>query len=115
MSSNSKLARSLVASLVACSPLTLLAAEVCAPRADTPLQFVDVFDGPVEDMATLVPDRAKAHSGHWRLGYVYKANRFVVVRCKYADGQTVDVKLANRVNRCDYKINAKKTLVLYCK
>lgn len=41
--------------------------------------------------------------------------RFVTIRCKYADGKTLDVKLSKRVDRCDYQIDVDKTLVLRCK
>jgi hypothetical protein len=76
---------------------------------------VDVFDGTPEELASLVPDMAQARSGYWQLGYVYDAGRFVTIRCKYADGKALDVKLPDKVNRCDYRINAQKTLALHCK
>jgi hypothetical protein len=90
-------------------------ADVCPARAQTVLRSVDVFDGPPESLATLVPDAQGEQQGHWQLGYVYDANRFVTVRCKYADGQTTDVKLDKRVDRCDYTIDAQKTLTVKCK
>lgn len=91
------------------------AGPVCPLRDRQPLRFVDVFDGPPEQMAILVPDKAGERSGYWSLDYVYDAGRVVVVRCKYADKQTSDIKLSNRVHRCDYKIDAKKTLTIDCK
>lgn len=90
------------------------AAEVCAPRAGQPLRYVDVFDGPVEDQAKLMPDVAGERSGHWQLGYVYDAGRAVTVRCKYADGQEVDVKLTARVQACRYRLGADNALKLSC-
>ena len=63
----------------------------------------------------MVPDKAQKQSGYWLLGYVYDAGRFVTIRCKYADGQASDVKIANRVAKCDYKIDTKKTLTVSCK
>jgi hypothetical protein len=90
------------------------AAEVCAPRAGQALRFVDIFDGAVVDQAKLVPDVAEERSGQWQLGYVYDAGRFVTVRCKYADGQAVDVKLAAKVQACRYRLQANKTLTLFC-
>lgn len=92
-----------------------LCAEVCPARKDQPLRFVDVFDGPAEQMATLVPDRGDDRSGYWRLGYVYDAGRVVVVRCKYADGSHKDVTLSNRISRCDYKVDRRKVLRVSCK
>ncbi len=104
-----------LAMLTGCSPAPGVAAEVCPIQPNQPLRFVDVFDGPVGDLAILVPDKAQARSGYWRLGYVYDAARFVTIRCKYADGKTLDVKLSKRVDRCDYQIDVDKTLVLRCK
>jgi hypothetical protein len=91
-----------------------LAADVCPVRAGQAVHFVDIFDGSPEDLATLVPDKARKYYGYWRLGYVYDAGRFVTVRCKYADGTVADVKLAGRVHQCDYKIDAQKSLKLNC-
>jgi hypothetical protein len=116
MSWTKRVAFVLFALISSCASLpSALAAPVCPVRADKPLRFVEVFDGPVEDLATLVPDRAKARSGHWQLGYVYDAGRTVTIRCKYADDHMQDVKLEKRVARCEYKIDAKKTLSLSCK
>jgi hypothetical protein len=92
-----------------------VSAEVCPSRSGQPLRFVDVFDGTPEELATLVPDKALARSGYWELGYVYDSGRFVTIRCKYRDGKASDVKLARKVARCDYRINARKTLALRCK
>lgn len=115
MSWTSRATTLLMALLAGCSPAPGVAAEVCPAQKSQPLRFVDVFDGPVEDLATLVPDKAQERSGYWRLGYVYDATRFVTIRCKYADGKVLDVKLAHRVDRCDYQIDTAKTLVLHCK
>ncbi|OOG64542.1 hypothetical protein B0E46_06675 [Rhodanobacter sp. B04] len=104
----------LLACLCACSAPPLRAADVCPAQGNSALRSVDVFDGSPEEMASLVPDEAHERSGYWQLGYVYDAGRFVSVRCKYADGSAVDEKLAHRVGRCDYKIDARKTLSLRC-
>lgn len=90
------------------------AVEVCASRAGQPLRYVDIYDGPVQDRAKLMPDVAGERSGHWQLGYVYEAGRSVTVRCKYADGQAVDIQLAAQVQACHYRIDADKTLKLSC-
>jgi len=115
MSSSSRLAVLLLVVVGGCSTHPTVAAEVCPVRAGQPLRFVDVFDGPTADMATLVPDKGDARSGFWSLGYVYDANRFVVIRCKYADKKTEDVKLTKRVERCDYALDSSKTLTISCK
>ena len=115
MSWNSGAIALLLAALSGCSIHPAMATEVCPARQHAPLHFVDVFDGSPEELATLMPDSAKEESGYWQLGYIYDAGRLVTIRCKYADGQALDVKLSNRVNKCDYKIDSKKTLKLYCK
>ena len=73
-----------VAVLLASAPLRGADAGVCPIRKGQPLRYVDVFDGPVKDMAMLVPDEAGERSRYWKLGYVYDAGRVVVVGCKYA-------------------------------
>ncbi|KVD81742.1 hypothetical protein WS62_24510 [Burkholderia sp. ABCPW 14] len=104
----------LAMSFYGCASASGTAAEVCPARAESPLRYVDVFDGAPSEMATLVPDEGGERKGNWQLGYVYDAGRYVTVRCKYADGRTTDVKLADRVNRCDYRIDGQKTLKLMC-
>ncbi len=101
---------------LSCWPLNAAPpADACPVRLRQPLRYVDVFDGPSEDLATLVPDKAGERGGYWLLDYVYDAGRFVVIHCKYADNQVLEVKLPNRVRRCDYKIDARKTLKMYCR
>ena len=92
-----------------------MAAAVCPAHPDHPLRFVDVFDGAPSDMAALVANHAEAPAGDRQLGCVSDAGRFVTVRCKYADGKVSDTKLPNKINRCDYTIDSKKTLKLDCK
>ena len=110
-----KIAVVLLAAISTCCAHAAPAPQVCPVRLDHPLRFVDVFDGSPQELATLVPDQAQEHSGYWQLGYIYKAGRFVTIRCKYDDGKELDVKLSNKVDRCDYKIDAKKRLQLSCK
>jgi hypothetical protein len=93
----------------------MAAANVCPSHDRQPLRFVDVFDGPPEELATLVPDKDGNLSGYWLLGYVYDAGRYVTIRCKYADGRASDVKIPNKITKCDYKIDAKKVLTISCK
>jgi hypothetical protein len=81
-------------------------ATACPTLPDDKLQFVDVFDGAPEEQAYLVPDSGTQASGTWSLGYVYDAGRFVTVRCKYAHGRVIDLKIASRVARCSYTNDA---------
>jgi hypothetical protein len=91
-----------------------IGAEICPSRPGQHLRFVDVFDGPPEEMASLIPDQVSPRSGWWTLGYVYDAGRNVTIRCKYTDGHSLDVQLARRVNRCTYWMDAGKTARLSC-
>ncbi len=105
----------LCTTLLVCWAGTATAGEVCPKQPRQALRFVDVFDGPPEEMASLVPDQAKARAGHWKVDYIYDAGRFVTVRCKYADSPTIDVRLPDKVHRCEYTINANKVLSVRCK
>jgi hypothetical protein len=105
----------LFVSLSGCSIQYAVAKEVCPSRLEHSLRFVDVFDGSPEELATLIPDVAHASSGYWRLGYVYDAGRFVTIRCKYDDRKEVEIKLPDKIARCDYKIDAQHVLSLNCK
>jgi hypothetical protein len=87
----------------------------CPARAGTTLHLVDVFDGPPESLATLMPDEAGERSGYWNLKYVYDAGRSVTIRCKYANDETHDVKLSTVTTRCDYAIDSQQALTLSCK
>jgi hypothetical protein len=82
------------------------AAEIspCAARPGTFLKYVEIFDGPPEELASLAPDESGKNSATFVLGDLYAAGRFAIVRCKYADGKTVDVKLTAKVESCKYVI-----------
>lgn len=86
----------------------------CPAEAGNPLRYVDIYDGSPAQMALLQADVAKPDHGSWQLGYVYDAGRYVTVRCGYADKQTRDVKLAQRVAQCAYRVAKDKTLSLNC-
>lgn len=91
------------------------AGGICPARQGNPLRYVDVFDGPPQEHATLVPDQDGTSSGHWDLGYVYDAGRIVTVRCKYRNGKKLDVRIPTKVDRCSYRINSQKSLDIRCK
>jgi hypothetical protein len=92
-----------------------LSNEVCPQRKGQPLRSLDVFGGAPEQLAYLQPEETGKHTGYWNLGKIYDDGEYVTVRCKYADGQHVDAKLAERVKSCHYWINRKKRLILACK
>ena len=88
--------------------------EICPMRHGSPLQFVDVFDGPPERLTYLMADQSKKESGFWNLSYIYEANRYVTVRCKYEDKQILDVKINHKITRCDYLLKSKKQPKVIC-
>lgn len=114
MSWNKQLAVFWLCALSGCSMVPAMANNVCAVRNDHPLQYVDVFDGAPEELASLVPDKAEDTYGYWSLGYIYEAGRFVTIRCKYEDGLVTDVKLTTKTSRCEYRSDSHKTLSLSC-
>lgn len=105
----------LLALLLSGLAVPVFAVEVCPVRSEYPLRFVDVFDGPAEGLATLIPDKVRQKSGYWILGYIYDAGRFVTFHCKYADGQQLEKMVTQKLSRCDYKIDAHKNLQLDCR
>ena len=111
---NKSIAVFFVLSVFGCSSTKTTTAAVCPAQPNSHLQFVDVFDGSPEEMAILIPNEALDTHGYWSLGYVYDAKRIVTVRCKYANGISLDVKLEKKVQRCNYNINPQKTLSLNC-
>jgi hypothetical protein len=86
----------------ACAQQGQAQAVACPARPGDPLQNIDVFDGPPEEQAYLVPDNATDERGSWSLAYVYNAGRFVTLRCKYGRGPAVDLKISQRIGQCQY-------------
>lgn len=98
-----------------CWSSALAAPSVCPIRQGQPLRHIDVFDGEPADLASLEPDVAKERYGHWVLGYIYDDGRFVTIRCKYANEQTHDARLTERVEQCSYSISKNNDLRVACK
>ena len=105
----------LVLLISGCSSAHTVRNEACPIRDRAQLKFVDMFDGTPEELVILMPDVAYETSGKWSLDYVYDAKRFVTVRCKYTDGESIDVKISERIKSCNYKINTQRNLALSCK
>lgn len=99
---------------VGCSFAKEEVSSVCPVRPNSSVAAVDVYDGPIADMAILMSDEAKATQGFWNLAYVYEAGRTVNIRCKYADKTSVDINLVKKINQCRYKFMKDKNLILSC-
>jgi len=96
---------------------TARAAETapCQAKPATALKYVEVYDGPPEELASLMPDEESKNGGTFTLGDIYTSGRFVTIRCKYADGTAADVKLAAKVESCRYAIGKDKKVSLTCR
>jgi hypothetical protein len=96
-------------------------AESCpAVRDKQPLVSVDLFDGPVEDMADLVPDASTDSKYHahasWKLGYIYDSGHAVYVKCVYRGAKdALIVKLDRQVENCVFDRTKDKPASLTCK
>jgi hypothetical protein len=94
--------------LVGCTYAQEAANNICPARSNSSVETVDVYDGPVADMAILMPDEANETRGLWNLAYVYEAGRTV-------NKTTMDINLAKKINQCQFNIMKDKSLVLRCK
>ena len=81
------------------------------------LTTVDLFDGPPEQMADLVPDFSKGTSDHvyasWDVGYIFAAGRKLYVVCSYSGSQRasdVTLKADKKVNSGVFRSHGKGTL-----
>jgi hypothetical protein len=88
--------------------------NVCPVLPDNHLTSLEVYDGPLVDMAILKPEQSSETQGYWNLAYVYEAGRGVNVRCYYADETHIDINLVKKVNQCRYKMLADNKVEFIC-
>lgn len=77
--------------------------QPACPASNAKLIYVEVFDGPREEMAQLKGEDT-VDEGIYDLRYVYDLGRFVSMRCLYSDGKAVDITFKRRISECRYKI-----------
>jgi hypothetical protein len=75
--------------------------SVCPVRAGAAVTQIDVFDGDPADLAYLAPDDERKAPGTYTVKGIYDQGRYVTIRCHYG-ADSVDVKLADRVERCRF-------------
>ncbi len=86
----------------------------CSPMKDGKrLQSLEVFDGPTQDNASLVPDSSDQRNGSWTLDYLYDQGGFATLRCKYSGGSVVDIEMKQKIKSCGSK-TANKTFTVSC-
>jgi hypothetical protein len=114
---HSRLLLATIAIVIASPALAAPAAPAkysCAPAKDgKKLQSLEVFDGPVADNASLVPDDSNQNNGTWTFDGTYEDGRFITLRCKYAGGAVVDIEMKDKVKSCRSK-TAGKVLSVSC-
>lgn len=101
--------------LVSCTFAQDTESGICPVRPNSIVESVDVYDGPLSDMAILIPSQTTEARGVWQLAYVYEAGRTVNIRCKYSDMVNVDVNLDKKIELCRYNILKNKNVSLHCK
>ena len=66
----------------------------------------DVYDGPVEENAILVPDSARTMRGTevstWDVRTTYAAGRQIYLSCEYASRPKVTIRVSRAVRTCRY-------------
>ena len=93
--------------LALAAPLLALAdatatVSVCPSQSATTLRHVTVFDGPPEELASLVPEPDAQGRDSWPLAYVYQAGRQVWVHCQYKDKTRRVLQLPEPVRHCHF-------------
>jgi hypothetical protein len=110
-------------SVLLVTTLSAFAQQNSCPRVqhDSPLKTVEVFDGPVEEMAELKPDISKGQGVHirsiWNVGYVFDQGRTLYVLCKYQQSVApVKINIQRKVDACTFIAgSSKKPAELVCK
>ena len=69
-----------------------------------------LFDGPVADMAELVPDQEGG--GTWSVDGYATTGRPLTLLCEYKGGQTAEVVIAHPVGKCHFR--GKKQRAAWC-
>ena len=106
--------------VVAAWPAMALADEARCPaeNAGSKLQMVTVFDGPLSENASLVPDSIKtvraATRSEWSVAYIFKDGRPLFVSCGYGKAKPVVLK-PPRVKTCTFDLPRKGTASFSCK
>ena len=85
-------------------PLTAQAAVLCpASRDGRALQNVQMYDGPLAEMAILRPEQ-RGRRVWWEVGYIRKAGRQAYLVCAYGHRNTPDpeIEVPAGVRECSF-------------
>ena len=89
-------------------------APVCPAVPGHALKRLTVFDGPPEELASLVPEQDGKGRAYWDLAYVYRAQRRVWVQCHYEPQAMRTMELPAQVNRCTFTSSTRHGGQLWC-
>ena len=109
-----------VAFVLATWPAMALADEAHCPaeNAGSKLQMVTVFDGPLSENASLVPDSIKTVQGatrsEWSVAYIFTDGRPLFVSCGYGKAKPVVIK-PPQVKTCTFDLPKKGMASFSCK
>ncbi|WP_374438420.1 STY0301 family protein [Inhella sp.] len=81
---------------------TTASVSVCPIQPGKALRQVTVFDGPPEELASLVPEPDAQGRDSWPLAYVYQAGRQVWVHCQYQGEARRVLQLPEPVRHCHF-------------
>lgn len=95
-------------------PHRVSAEQICPNEGHNKLVSIDIFDGNPNELADLVAQQTSITSGYFDLGYIYKAGRYVTVRCDYEDGVQRDKVLHMPVKICRYHYETNGSISLDC-
>lgn len=87
--------------------------KVCPVHSHNKLKQIDIFDGDPKDLAFLAPDDDASNT--YTLSGIYEQGRIVTVRCKYKNGEVVDVPLTGRIDKCIFSRSKQGASSLICK
>ena len=104
---------------------TVHAKEVKCPsyQGKSALSTVDLFDGPPEERADLMPDVSKGNADHayasWEVGYIFDKGRNLFLICHFSGSDDADgmkIKVEKKVQRCIFRTHGSgKPAELTCK
>ena len=98
----------LIGILTATGLLSAQEVQCSSYHGGLPLYLVAVFDGPPEQLASLIPDHRHQYDV-WDVGYIFDASRSLYLVCHYGrEGkeQVVTVKAEKKVQRCTFRNGA---------
>lgn len=102
--------------------LALLPGLACAAHGQCPsyeesprnvLSSARLFDGPIEEMAELVPDKeVDARTAIWTVAGYPPASRKLILLCGYKNKKTIQIEVPETATQCH--VNSGKTLRAWC-